>query len=222
MQENGVERVQTEWLEQLVEVEEQERAHIASFIHDDVLQLLGANMLKAQLCSRLFEMGRDAEAREELQVLQEDIAHTGDSLRRLMLEMQPLGGHEWGLEEQLAFYLQHLPGGENVTIGFKLGSEPFFEGWLGLAFYRLGRQSLALAGSSLVGRSGWVGFSAEDGKVSMVVILDGNGGRSATRGEDSCERHERYLVRRAAVWGIQATITGDDTIGWHCTYTAGC
>lgn len=207
-------------LDRLMSVTELERAQMAKLIHDDVLQSLGANLLKVQLCARLIELGRAEEGLQELVSLQADLGWSADRLRRLMIELQPLsdGGQELG--EALRCYVQHLPGGENVAVGMQPGCEEQFAGWVANAFYRLAQTAVALAVSGLTGRSGWIGFSHEADRLSMVVVLDGTPQKRSDAAADARAAEVRKLLaRRASGWGIDADIEGDNASGWRCTFS---
>ena len=61
---------------------------LADRIHDDVLQLLGTAMLKAELCEQLLALGRAAEVPDRLEELHAALGEACAELRGVMAELR--------------------------------------------------------------------------------------------------------------------------------------
>lgn len=61
---------------------------LADRIHDDVLQLLGTAMLKAELCEQLGALDRWAEVPERLEELRDALERAVAELRAVMAELR--------------------------------------------------------------------------------------------------------------------------------------
>lgn len=64
---------------------------LADRIHDDVLQLLGSAMLKAELCEQLGIIGRASDIPARLQELREVLDLACTSLRDVMVDLREAG-----------------------------------------------------------------------------------------------------------------------------------
>ena len=61
---------------------------LADRIHDDVLQLLGSAMLKAELCEQLGALGRATDVHSSLQELRDVLDRACFSLRDVMSDLR--------------------------------------------------------------------------------------------------------------------------------------
>jgi len=62
--------------------------HLASVIHDDVLQSLGLALLQTELCRRLWENGQGEDAASELSGVVQELESAVDALRGVMAELR--------------------------------------------------------------------------------------------------------------------------------------
>jgi PAS domain S-box-containing protein len=92
-------------LRRLIRAREEERAHIAADIHDDVIQVISAASLRAQ---QLGLQLRDPAARQVLGKLQETLALSIDHLRQLIFDLRPPELEEGRLGAALRAYLDDM------------------------------------------------------------------------------------------------------------------
>lgn len=87
--------------EQLLTVQEQERAEIAGDLHDEVGPYLFAINIDTATVSRLLREGRAAEAPEHLRLITESVEHVQQELRGAVRRLRPVGLAEFGLPDAI-------------------------------------------------------------------------------------------------------------------------
>jgi two-component system, NarL family, sensor histidine kinase UhpB len=85
--------------EQLLTLQEQERADLSRDLHDGVSPFLFAINVDATAAARLLEQERMAEARDHVQSIAEAIRHIQQQVRRMLGRLRPIGLDELGLPE---------------------------------------------------------------------------------------------------------------------------
>jgi two-component system sensor histidine kinase UhpB len=85
--------------EQLLALQEQERADLARDLHDDVSPFLFAISVDASTASRLLKEGRTREARDQVDLIADSVRHLQRQVRRMLARLRPVGLAEFGLGE---------------------------------------------------------------------------------------------------------------------------
>lgn len=102
------ERLRRALMAKLIKAQEDERRRIAIDIHDDVLQMLGFNLMKIDLVERLWEKGELEKAIEHLKGLRETIEGAINLLREIISELRPPSLDFQGLLPTLDEYLKRF------------------------------------------------------------------------------------------------------------------
>ncbi len=85
--------------EELLTLQEQERADLARDLHDEVSPFLFAVNVDAATASRLLAQHRPIEARDHVQSIAEAVRHIQRQVRRMLGRLRPIGLDEFGLPE---------------------------------------------------------------------------------------------------------------------------
>lgn len=75
---------------------------LARRIHDRVLQLLGAALLKTEMCEQLGRLGREEEIADTVAELRATLEQTVDELRLIMLDLRTQPLDDGSLKNQAA------------------------------------------------------------------------------------------------------------------------
>lgn len=124
----------------LVQVQEEERARIASDIHDDPLQKIAAVGMRLGMLKRSV---LDAEQRIRVEELERTVSLTADSLRHLLFELRPLSLDQEGLVAAIREYLDQSASDAGFTFSLveRLTDEPAPE--IRALCYRIAQEALA-------------------------------------------------------------------------------
>jgi two-component system sensor histidine kinase UhpB len=99
--------------EQLLTLQEQERADLARDLHDEVSPFLFAINLDAASASRLLKDGRTQEAQDNVQSIADAVRHMQRQVRSMLGRLRPIGLAEFGLPEAIenivAFWRRRRP-----------------------------------------------------------------------------------------------------------------
>jgi len=121
----GLERIADQWKgikvrsqigEWIIRAQEEERRRVAREIHDGPAQTMANLVLRAEICEKLLQVGRE-EVREELARLKELIKESLRELRRIIFNLRPMALDDLGLVPTLNRYLENLREQEAVPIG---------------------------------------------------------------------------------------------------------
>lgn len=151
----------------LVDGHERRNADIAAFLHDDLLQLLNAAMLRLQLASRQADEGVSAEidrAVEQLRVGAEHLAALEMGLRPPALDNHDLAG---ALADLFAARLGARRGSLTITGEIDLGETTE------LGVFRLIQQMATWVASTATVRLAVTIAVGEDRVISIEMALDG-------------------------------------------------
>jgi two-component system sensor histidine kinase UhpB len=92
--------------EQLLTVQERERAEIARDLHDEVGPYLFAINIDTDAVARALREGRAAAAPEHLRLIAESVAHVQQELHSAVRRLQPVGLAEFGLADAIDNMIQ--------------------------------------------------------------------------------------------------------------------
>ncbi|MCS7001838.1 MAG: sensor histidine kinase [Dehalococcoidia bacterium] len=162
-------------LEKLISAQEDERKRIALDIHDEVLQILGFNLMKIDLIERLWEQNRLDEAITHLRGLRDTIENSVNVLREIIADIRPPSLDVQGLLPTLDDYLNRLRAdtGIHVTLNSELGrrQSPAVE----TLVYRLVQEALVNVRKHANATRVAVWLAARDGMIHVTIEDDGRG-----------------------------------------------
>lgn len=120
----GLERIADHWKgitvrsqigEWIIRAQEEERWRVAREIHDGPAQTMANLVLRAEICEKLLEVGRN-DVRDELARLKELVKESLRELRRIIFNLRPMALDDLGLVPTLNRYLENLREQEAVPL----------------------------------------------------------------------------------------------------------
>jgi len=169
--------------EQLVTLQEQERADLARDLHDEVSPFLFAINIDAASASRLLKEGRTQEAQSNVQSIADAVRHMQRQVRSMLGRLRPIGLAEFGLPEAIenivAFWRRRRP-----EIRYDLAISARCEGFgelVGTTICRVVQEALSNAVRHAEPELITVSIDCDGEEVSVEVADDGRGMRKASR-----------------------------------------
>jgi PAS domain S-box-containing protein len=178
----------------LLEVQEEERRHLARELHDEFGQILAT--INLHLHAALGLAG-DA-ARQQLNECAMLLNQAGEQVRRLVIELRPTMLDTLGLEATLRWLAeQHQPrnGCEVQVVGHLTGSPLPPE--LSIACFRVVQESLTNVVRHAAARHVWIELSQSENVLELVVRDDGVGFDVARTQEQAARRGSLGLLGMA-------------------------
>jgi len=133
--------------EQLLVLQEQERAELARDLHDEVSPFLFAIKVDAANLSRLLAQGRASEASEHLQLIEQSVLHMQREVRDMLGRLRPPGLAEFGLSEAIGNLIEFWRR-RHSEIDFRIAVAPECESLRGIidtTIYRVVQECLSNA-----------------------------------------------------------------------------
>ncbi|GIW06506.1 MAG: hypothetical protein KatS3mg060_1311 [Dehalococcoidia bacterium] len=162
-------------LEKVISAQEDERRRIAIDIHDEVLQMLGFNLMKIDLIERLWEKGDYPLALEHLRGLRDTIESAINVLRDIITELRPPTLDVQGLLPTLDEYLKRFRNetGIAVSLSSRLGrrQSPTVE----TLIYRLVQEALVNTRKHAAATAVSVDLAAVGDQIQVTIRDDGRG-----------------------------------------------
>ena len=159
----------------VLEAREDEKAHIARELHDELGQLLTA--LKMDL-SWIRERVREGEAGAKLEEMGRLLDQTVSSTRRISSDLRPLMLDDLGLADAASWLVDDFSKRSGVRCEIKLhGGGPLTEAPkpIATAVYRAIQESLTNIARHSGAKSAWILLAAENGSIEVEVEDDGRG-----------------------------------------------
>ena len=159
----------------VLEAREEEKAHIARELHDELGQLLTA--LKMDLSwvrARLMDEELLEKANEMGALLDQTVAST----RRISADLRPLMLDDLGLADAASWLVQDFAKRSGVACDIRLVAADALEGIsksVATAVYRAVQESLTNIARHSGAKSAWVLFEVKDGTIHVEVEDDGRG-----------------------------------------------
>ena len=155
------------------EAREEEKAHIARELHDELGQLLTAlKMDLGWLRGRLADPELQARAAEMGALLDQTVGAT----RRISADLRPLMLDDLGLADAASWLVDDFAKRSGVACRIDVPAElPPTSKAVGTAVYRAIQESLTNIGRHANARSAWVMVAVEDGAIEVEVEDDGRG-----------------------------------------------
>ncbi len=159
----------------VLEAREDEKAHIARELHDELGQLLTALKMDLRwLRERLPDAGLAAKADEMGELLDKTVAST----RRISADLRPLMLDDLGLADATHWLVEDFARRSGVKCEIRVPEGTGFEDLsktVSTAVYRAVQESLTNIGRHAGARNAWVMLALEDGELCVEVEDDGRG-----------------------------------------------
>ncbi|MFN8534528.1 MAG: sensor histidine kinase [Dehalococcoidia bacterium] len=162
-------------LDQVISAQEDERRRIAIDIHDEVLQMLGFNLMKIDLIERLWVKGDYAPALEHLGALRDTIESAINLLRDIITELRPPSLDVQGLVPTLDEYLKRFQRETDVEVALTSRIGRRQSSTVETLIYRLVQEALVNTRKHANARHVTVELRAEDDRIAVTVSDDGQG-----------------------------------------------
>jgi PAS domain S-box-containing protein len=156
----------------LLEVQEEERRHLARELHDEFGQVLATITLHLHAARRLAGEAALPRLEECATLLQQ----AGEQVRNLALELRPTMLEPLGLEATLRWLAEHYQqrtGAEVQVVGHLSGSP--LSGAVAIACFRVAQEALTNVVRHAQARHVWIELSQSDSALELVVRDDGTG-----------------------------------------------
>ena len=158
----------------VLEAREEEKAHIARELHDELGQLLTA--LKMDLGWVRERLPQDAEMTSRVKEMSELLDRTVGATRRISADLRPLMLDDLGLADAAAWLVDDFAKRSGVACRIDIAAElPDVSKAVGTAVYRAVQESLTNIARHAGARSAWVVLAVEDGALYVEVEDDGRG-----------------------------------------------
>ncbi|HVJ11133.1 MAG TPA: PAS domain S-box protein [Burkholderiales bacterium] len=156
------------------EAREEEKAHIARELHDELGQLLTA--LKMDLGWVRERLPRETEVASRLNEMSGLLDRTVGATRRISADLRPLMLDDLGLADAAAWLVDDFAKRSGVASRIDLPPElPEISKAVGTAVYRAVQESLTNIARHAGAKSAWVVMAVEDGALHVEVEDDGRG-----------------------------------------------
>ena len=159
----------------VLEAREEEKAHIARELHDELGQLLTALKMDLRwLRERLPDAELGAKADDMGELLDKTVAST----RRISADLRPLMLDDLGLADAANWLVEDFAKRSGVRCEIRVPGEAGFASLskgVSTAVYRALQESLTNIGRHAGARSAWVMLAMEDGELLVEVEDDGRG-----------------------------------------------
>jgi PAS domain S-box-containing protein len=156
------------------EAREEEKAHIARELHDELGQLLTA--LKMDLGWMRERLGRDAELAARAAEMGALLDRTVSSTRRISADLRPLMLDDLGLADAASWLVEDFAKRSGVASRIERPDElPEVSKAVGTAVYRAIQESLTNIARHAGAKNAWVMLAVEDGAIEVEVEDDGRG-----------------------------------------------
>ena len=167
----------------MAEERQDERAQIASYLHDDLAQLLFKLSLQVDIAKRHLAAGKLADAEKTLEEIKDTKGKTSDRIRVLIrdLHRSPLG--RAGLEEALHGFISEVARGSEVRFHTDI-SEVALPAPIALLVYHIAREGVMNALKHAHATNVWLTAQQLGDNVELVLKDDGSGFDSEAPGPE--------------------------------------
>jgi len=205
--------------EQLLKLQDEERAEIARDLHDDIGPYLFAVKVDAAMASQLADSGRPEEVRGQLSAIQASVAHVQARVREILGRLRPAQVVELGLEpavhDLVGFWKSRSPE-IDFTVEIRVDDARLSEEVREAAF-RVVQE--ALSNAVRHGRPGRIGVAVTDEGAGELMVRIRDDGRLA---EGERRREPGFGIagmreRVALAGGELVTGQGEGAQGWTVT-----
>jgi two-component system NarL family sensor kinase len=196
----------------MAEERQDERAHIAAYLHDDLAQLLFRLSLQVDVAKRHLDMGDPEAAGTDLEAIRETKNRTSEKIRALIrdLHRSPLG--RAGLPEAVDSFLEEVGTNSGVDFHAEVANLPLPPP-IQLLAYHIAREAVMNALKHAGASNIWVTFGevpAEDPEQPSsidLVVRDDGAGFDLAAGAPEGHFGMAMMRERAAVAGGSLDVT---------------
>lgn len=181
--------------ERVIKAQEEERRRVAREIHDGPAQAMANVVLRAEICERLLQSGRD-DVGQELSQLKTLVKESLRELRRIIFNLRPMTLDDLGLVPTLNRYLENLRDHEGIPVDFSVfGEEARLPSMMEVALFRFVQEAVNNARKHAKARRIQVTIEyADDKGVVVAVEDDGIGFDPEALGSDLIQRESFGLM----------------------------
>ena len=161
----------------VLEAREEEKAHIARELHDELGQMLTALKMDLAELRRRLPAGDDALA-GMVGAMDTLLDRTVSATRRISADLRPLMLDDLGLAEAADWLIQEFAKRSGVACDVNLPAAETLQGMpktVATALYRALQESLTNIARHSGARKAWIVIALEDGEIRMEVEDDGRG-----------------------------------------------
>ena len=162
-------------LEKVISAQEDERRRIAIDIHDEVLQVLGFNLMKIDLIERLWQKGDYQLALEHLRSLRDTLEGAINLLRDIVAELRPPSLDVQGLIPTLDEYLKRYRRETGTTVFLSSSIGRRLSPTVETLIYRLVQEALVNARKHAAASEVSVELRAAGDRIQVAVHDNGRG-----------------------------------------------
>ena len=202
--------------ERIAEERRDERARIASSLHDDVLQCLYNVTIRTHVIREDLRLGRLLDLDDDVPALLEASERAVEELRDVIHDLRKSAVGQAGLVETLGLLVSHLRDESGVNIVPDLDSSVRADASTELLVYQIAREGLTNATKHAAPTTIWIKVGGTAESLSLVVVDDGVGFDPEAAADD---RHFglELMRERAAMLGGSLTISSHIGIGTTLT-----
>lgn len=160
---------------QIIQAQEEERRRIAREIHDGPAQAMANIVLRAEICEKVFQMGKGSLSDEliELKVLVKDSLK---EVRQIIFNLRPMTLDDLGLAPTLSQYIEEYKKDVNYQVKLEvIGQERRLPKAVEVAFFRLIQEALNNAKKHARAKQIIVSVYFSRSEVRAEVVDDGVG-----------------------------------------------
>ncbi|MBI4498559.1 MAG: sensor histidine kinase [Chloroflexi bacterium] len=169
--------VQRRLLAEVISAQENERKRITADIHDDILQILGYNLLKVEICQRYLELGDVERLRGEFAAMRSTLEESIALLREIIFQLRPTTLDQRGLLATVDAYLARFEAETGIAVHFSSRLGRRLAPHLETLVYRLVQEALS-------------NVRKHSGATRARIALEGNGSQVRVRIEDNGQGFE--------------------------------
>lgn len=155
-----------------IQVQEEERRHLAREIHDGPAQLLNSVVLRIDVCQRL--VGQDHERlNQELNQLKELVRLSIQDVRKIIFDLRPMALDDLGLVPALRQYMKDYQGRTGIETDFAFyGNDRRYHPAFEVALFRLCQEALTNVAKHAGASRVWVTVETTGGQEIKLVVKD--------------------------------------------------
>jgi signal transduction histidine kinase len=161
--------------ERIADERRDERARIASSLHDDVLQCLYNVTIRTHVIKEDLRLGRLLDLDDDVPALLESSERAVEELRDVIHDLRKSSVGHAGLVETLGLLLVHLRDEANVEIVSSLDASLKADASTELLIYQIAREALTNSIKHASPTTIWVSLRSVGRSVSLSVVDDGLG-----------------------------------------------
>lgn len=214
--------VQRRLLAEVISAQENERKRIAADIHNDILQILGYNLLKVEIGQRYLELGDVERLRGEFDAMRTTLEESVQLLREIIFQLRPSTLDQRGLLATIDAHLARFEAETGVTVRFSSRLGRRLDPHLETLVYRLVQEALANVRKHSGATRASIALRGKDNQVQVVIEDNGKGfkvGEALDRSLGQGHIGLHSMRERAELVGGALVIESREGHGTRLTFT---